>query len=94
MTLRVNGDRKIENLRMYHPEIVDQLRALLATGARATPDPRRPNFYDVYDGRRVFFIHISPVSGTVMLLATWLDDTFLCTRQASVSEVRSQVAVG
>jgi hypothetical protein len=71
MRLRLCGDRKIDNLRAYQPEIVAELRALLATGAQATPDPRRPGFFDVYSGDRVFFIHVSPVSGTVMLLASW-----------------------
>src|SRR5438874_7123657 len=74
MMLRLNGDRKIENLRGYHPEIVDQLRTSLATGAQATPDPRRQDFYDVRSGGRVFFIHISPVSGNVLLLATWREE--------------------
>ena len=74
MTLRLSGDRKIENLRGYHPEIVAQLRTSLATGAQAIPDPRRQGFYDVRGGGQVFFIHISPVSGTIMLLATWRDE--------------------
>ena len=74
MMLRLRGDRKIENLRWYHPELITQLRTSLATGAQATPDPRRQAFYDVRSGGRVFFIHISPVSGNVMLLATWHEE--------------------
>ena len=81
MRLRLCGDRKIENLRGYQHEIVAELRALLATGAQATPDPQRPGFFDVCGGNRVFFIHVSPVSGTVMLLATW--------RDGSVSEIEA-----
>jgi hypothetical protein len=63
---------KVENLRNYSAEVVDKLQSLLLTGAEADVDPQRKGFYDVYNGRRVFFIHISPVSGNVMLLASWL----------------------
>ena len=77
MTLRLTGkDGKltIENLRNYPSEVVERLRGLLTAGVNARPDPRRKAFYDVEDGRRVFFIHISPVSGNVMLLATWCEE--------------------
>ena len=72
MLLRMNEHLSIDNLKDYPTEIVDQLEKLLASGAAARPDPRRKNFYDVEDAGRVFFVHASPVSGKVMLLATWL----------------------
>ncbi|HEY6292281.1 MAG TPA: hypothetical protein VI455_12090 [Terriglobia bacterium] len=72
MLLRLNHSPTIDNLRNYPREIVEQLRSVLTNGARANADPRRKAFYDVTDGERVFFIHISPVSGNVWLLASWL----------------------
>ena len=75
MVLRLNQHPTIENLRNYPAETVDKLRQLLASGAQAQPDPRRNDFYEVENGSRVFYIHISPVNGKVWLLATWLKDT-------------------
>jgi hypothetical protein len=66
-----NGKLVIENLRNYPAEIVEGLHGSLVAGADARPDPHRKGFYDVSSGARVFFIHVSPVSGNVMLLATW-----------------------
>jgi hypothetical protein len=74
MTLRLEGDLRIENLRRHGDPLVAGLRAALAAGVHADPDPRRPGFYDVHSGRRTYFIHVSPVSGAVMLLATWCED--------------------
>jgi len=71
MTLRMK-QVKVENLRNYSDDVVEKLRGLLMKGADADRDPQREGFYDVYNGTRVFFIHISPVSGNVMLLASWL----------------------
>jgi len=71
MTLKMK-EVKVENLRNYSGEVVDKLRHLLLAGADADVDPHRRGFYDVYNGTRVFFIHISPVSGNVILLASWL----------------------
>ena len=72
MLLRLNEKPVVENLRNYPLTLVQRLADLLAAGVPAEPDPRRKAFYDVLDGDRVFFIHISPVSGKVLLLATWL----------------------
>ncbi len=71
MVLRLNQQPTIENLRDYPVETVEELRQLLAAGAQAKPDPRRPDFYELEIDSRVFYIHISPVNGKVMLLATW-----------------------
>ena len=70
MILKMNGPLRIENLRHYSPETVDRVRCLLEAGASASPDARRKNFYDLEDGDRAFFIHVSP-TGAVLLLATW-----------------------
>ncbi|HEX2713851.1 MAG TPA: hypothetical protein VHM88_16775 [Candidatus Acidoferrales bacterium] len=74
MVLRLNHSLEIENLRNHPAETVEQLRYLLASGAPARPDPRRSGFYEVENHSRVFYIHISPVNGKVLLLATWTKD--------------------
>ena len=61
----------IDNPRNYPAEVVDQLGRLLVEGASAREDPRRKNFYDVEHADRTFFIHVSPLSGRVTLLAKW-----------------------
>lgn len=71
MVLRMNGTPKIEDLREHPAELVEKLSALLVAGARATPDPRRKNFYELENCSRVFYIHISPYNGKVYLLGTW-----------------------
>jgi hypothetical protein len=87
MVLRVNTQPVIEDLRHHSAETVDKLRQLLATGAPAKADPHRNDFFEVENGSRVFYIHISPVSGKVMLLATWLKEAqpapFVETHQAA-----------
>ncbi|MFQ5663012.1 MAG: hypothetical protein ACE5HL_04195 [Terriglobia bacterium] len=71
MVLRLNEKLTIDNLRNYPAETVERLRALLAAGALAHADPRRKNFYELENGTRVFYIHVSPNGGKVLLLATW-----------------------
>ena len=71
MILRLENVAAIDNLRNYPSETVAKLLELLVAGAKAHPDPRRKNFYDVENGSRVFFIHITP-NRKVLLLATWL----------------------
>jgi hypothetical protein len=70
MILKMSGPIRIENLRHHPAETVDRLRCLLAAGAHADPDPHRKGFYDLADGDRAFYIHVSP-TGAVLLLATW-----------------------
>ncbi len=72
MLIKIDGNIQVENLRNYPTETVERLRTLLASGAEAMPDPRRKDYYDVSNCSHVFFIHISPVNGKVMLLAQWL----------------------
>ena len=71
MFLRIGKGLSIDNLNGYPLEIVAQLEVLLESGAMARPDPKRANFYDVEDAKRVFFIYAAPGSGKVILLATW-----------------------
>jgi len=71
MVLRLNQNLTIENPQHYSKDDVEKLRALLVSGAEFLPDPHRKDFYEVANGARMFYIHVSPVSGTVFLLATW-----------------------
>jgi hypothetical protein len=71
MILRMEQDPTIDNLQNYPAEVVDQLRKLLVEGVSARQDPRRKNFYDVEHADRAFFIHLSPLTGKVILLAMW-----------------------
>ncbi len=75
MVLRLNQDVTVENPRQHAAEEVALVRNLLTIGTIARPDPRRANFYELEDGNRVFYIHISPVTGHVLLLACWTADT-------------------
>jgi len=84
MTIRIDGEIEIDNLRHYPVETVEKLRATLAAGADAHPDPRRRFFYDIHNCSQVFFIHISPISGKVMLLASWTKPKSLETVQEKV----------
>ena len=71
MTIKLNGTPTIENLGKYSPESVEKLRQLLANGAPAVPDSHRKDFYELQNGKSVYWIHISPVNGHVVLLAIW-----------------------
>jgi len=86
MKLHLDGNLTIDNLRQYPEDIVENLRKLLLTGTEALPDPCRKGFYDVVNGRRVYFINISPVSGNVMLLASWLKEQGIAVARAGASE--------
>lgn len=71
MLLRLNANTSIEDLREHPPEILDKLRQALAAGAVAREDPHRESFYEVQSDGQVFYICVSPISGTVLLLGTW-----------------------
>lgn len=82
MVLRLSENLIIDNLRNYPAETVEKLRALLAAGALAHADPHRQNFYELQNGSRVFYIHVSPRRNKVLLLATWLQDNAESARAA------------
>ena len=55
-----------------HPAVaVIRLGILLAGTVSVTPDPKRKNFYEVEGVSTVYYIYVSPISGTVSLIATW-----------------------
>jgi hypothetical protein len=71
MFLRINESLSINNLNDSPLEAVDQLRELLGSGVEARLDPNRKKFYEVETSGQVFYIHAEPLTGKVMLLATW-----------------------
>jgi hypothetical protein len=71
MFLRIKRLPGVDNLRNYPAEIIKELEELLLRGGSALPDPKRKGFYDLENYERTFFIHISPITRKVVLLATW-----------------------
>jgi hypothetical protein len=59
------------NARLYPLEIVEQLLAALSRGADLRADETRKHFYSLDAGSRTFYIYISPVNGSVTLIASW-----------------------
>jgi hypothetical protein len=74
MVLRLDQNTAIEDLRHHPAEVIEKLRALLASGAVAHEDPHRESFYEVESSDRVYYICVSPITGKVLLLGTWLAD--------------------
>ena len=72
MLLRMKQLPGVDNLRNYPAEIIKELEQLLLSGGSALPDPKRKGFYDLETDERTFFVHVSPTTGRVMLLATCL----------------------
>ncbi|HWQ03637.1 MAG TPA: hypothetical protein VNL38_04080 [Candidatus Nitrosotenuis sp.] len=83
MVLRLNRNLTIENLGHFPDENVERLRGLLAAGAVARADEHRVNFYEIENGKHVFWIHVSPVNGHVVLLAVWDKPTVTTTTRAA-----------
>jgi hypothetical protein len=71
MVANMSGKAQIEDLGNHPLETVDALRSLLTSGANTVADPKRNGFYEVESDSVVYYIHVSPVSGKVLLLATW-----------------------
>ena len=76
--IQINEQAKIENPRNYEACAIEQLDHLLKIGSPAHPDPRRKNFYDVAGATENFYVHVSPISGNVVLLAKWLRQSQDC----------------
>jgi hypothetical protein len=74
MAMALDCELHIEDLRNHSIETVNMLRDLLVGGARATADPKRAGFYELEHGSTVYYIHVSPTTGKILLLATWPAD--------------------
>ena len=61
---------RIEDLGNHSAATVVSLGILLAGAVDVTPDPKRKGFYEIDDGRTVYYICVSPATGTIFLLAT------------------------
>lgn len=71
MITNITEKLHIEDPRNHPPEIVNSLRQLITAGVSPTPDPKRAHFFEVQHETLVYYVYISPASGSVMLLATW-----------------------
>jgi hypothetical protein len=78
MMIQVKEGARIENPREYESGAVEHLRHLLKDGIAAKRDPQRENFYEIDNNGESYYIHISPVTGNVMLLAKWLHQSQDC----------------
>jgi hypothetical protein len=76
--IRVKAGAKIENPREYEAEAVEQLQQLLEAGSPVQLDPQRENFYEIEGGNETYYIHLSPISGNVVLVAKWLRQSQVC----------------
>jgi hypothetical protein len=71
MVLRMRNGLVVKDLRNHPAETVERLRALLAAGGTAYPDPKRENFYELEDGNQVYYVYVYPRGTKVLFLATW-----------------------
>ena len=62
---------EIRDLGNHSAGTVMTLALLLAGTAEVRPDPKRKNFYEVEGRSEVYYIHVSPVTGIIYLLAVW-----------------------
>lgn len=67
----ITSEVQIEDPRNHPAETLLALRDILSGGAMIVPDPKRRGFYEVQSGSLTCYVHISPVSGNILLLATW-----------------------
>jgi hypothetical protein len=78
MMIRVKEGATIENPRGYEPREVEHLRHLLEVGGPAQRDPHREHFYEIEGHSETYYVHLSPISGNVVLLAKWLRESHDC----------------
>ena len=62
---------EIEDLGNHPALTVITLGVLLAGEVDVTPDAKRKDFYEMESGSTVYYIYVSPVTGTISLIATW-----------------------
>lgn len=69
--MKVGNSFQVKDLRNHSPKTLATLRRLLASRTSVRPDLKRPHFYELEDDTCVFYVYVSPVDGSVELLATW-----------------------
>lgn len=62
---------EIQDPRQHPAEVLESMRQALASGAPAIPEARRPGFFEIYADDHVFYVHLSPLSRRITLLARW-----------------------
>jgi hypothetical protein len=77
LELEPTAELKIEDPRGHSPETLRRLRQALASGAPVDPDARRANFFEIQAEDQVFYIHVSPLTQRITLLATWSHESEL-----------------
>ena len=82
MMLQLKQGASVENPRQYESEAIKQLRQLLESGTPAQRDPQRKNLYEIDSSNEIFYIYMSPISGTVVLLAKWISKSQECCMSA------------
>lgn len=80
--LELTEESKIEDPRGHSLETLRRLREAIASGAPATPDARRADFFEIQSDDQVFYIHVSPVTQKITLLATWSHEAELVASSA------------
>jgi hypothetical protein len=75
MAGNLRGNLQIEDVGNHPPKAVADLRCLLAGGASKTADPKRRGFYEIESDSTVYYIHVSPATGKILLLATWQNES-------------------
>jgi hypothetical protein len=75
MVANLRGNIQIEDLGNHPTQAVADLQCLLAQGASTVADPKRNGFYEVESDSTVYYIHVSPVTGRILLLATWQNES-------------------
>ena len=76
--IQIKEGARIENPRAYETGAVNHLRQLLEDGSCVQRDPHRENFYEIEGSGETYYIHVSPISGNVVLLAKWLRQSHEC----------------
>ena len=71
MMLQIADGSRIENPRGYAVRTIEDLRNLLVAGGDAQADPIREHFYELEGMMDAYYIHVSPITGNIVLLARW-----------------------
>jgi hypothetical protein len=74
MVANLRGNIQIEDVGNHPKKAVADLHCLLVQGASTVADPKRNGFYEVESDSTVYYIHVSPVTGKILLLATWQNE--------------------
>ncbi len=85
----------IKDLGKHSAGTVIHLGIVLAGSVDVTPDPKRKNFYEVEGGATVYYIYVSPATGTISLIAAWENVPQLCTLiKSSETDLGAQGLIG